>query len=628
MRRELPPLLLALALAAAAAGVQLHGAWQAPGLVLPCSAAHPDCVALQWLLSWVDSLARAGEFSVLATTTGNYWPVGDRPMLGGDGTVFLLHLPFGSLWDWPASLLPFTTALVVANGLAGHLLARATGAGPAASLVAVAVLGLSPFAADELSAGRVGVALLAPLALFLAAWVRLLGAGGAPAPRRAAGALGAAALLVATAATYWYAAWFGVLAGSLLLLAHLAGARRETSAPPPLGTRLAGLVGPLALFAGAAVGLVAPLLAPYVGAWEAVPGVESLAFPSPRAATDRIVPGLWAAPGAGPSVLAGLLPLPALMLAAVAPALWTGGRRRALLGWGALALGALALGLGDLGSASPYRLVYGLHPALARFWWPVRHAGLLSLAVAVLAAHGLDGLIGRRAPGRRWLLAGAAVVGTAVCWRIQGAPLQVAHTPLRLDDAAWTHLAQAPAGAVISLPLSPAASSSNAPMLWQRVHRQPMLTGHSPWVARARPAAWDTFVADNTFLSAITDLEQGRQQGDRFSFTADDLAALQARGLRWVVLDRSLWVAPLTPHRQALDRAMDGLFGRPVARSADAQVWDLAGWTGETAVDAGGPAWPPALAPAGPEQPLAGRRPPGPLFGAPVGPRSPAGSPP
>jgi hypothetical protein len=597
----------ALATTAAAAGVcgllalvQLVGAVHAEGTVLPCTALHPDCVALQWLYGWGAERLLSGDVSVGAHTLANYWPVGDRPLLGGGGLVYWLLAPWQWLLGWPEALLPFAATVLWCNGMAGYALARGFGVQPAPALLGAVVLGLSPFAAEELSAGRLGEGSLAPLALFLAAWNQALTRGGAGRMVLAAG------LLAVTAAVYWYAGWFAVLAGLGLWLVRLGSGQLQAR------------VSQHALFCVVALALLAGLGRPFVEHWGAVPGVAALSFPPPSAATDRLQLALWAPPGAPPSLVSSVLPLPLLILAAVRPAVGTG--RRAALGLAGIAVCFIALGMGDLGPWSPYRLLYGLAPPLQRFWWPVRHAMVVQCLLAVLAAQALGALDLR---GLRRLLVPAAIALTAVCWRLQGAPLAVSHTPVRLDDAGWSSLVDAPEGAVLSLPLSPAASASNVPMLWQLRHGHPMLTGHSPWVARARPSEWDRFIAENTFLVAIQELEQGTQHGDRFTFTGDDLEALRAEGLRWIVLDRALWAGALTPQRTALDGALDELFGRPHARSASVVVWDLNAWTGRTAVQAANTPWPPGLEPAGPERPLQARRPASSTLGSPAGPRAP-----
>lgn len=600
MRRALATTAAAAVLCGLLALGQLAGALQADGMVLPCTALHPDCVALQWLYGWGAERLLGGDPSVAAHTTANYWPVGDRPLLGGGGLVFWLLAPWQGLLGWPAALLPFAITVLWCNAASGYLLARGFGVRPGPALLGAVVLGLSPFAAEELSAGRMGEGCLAPLALFLAAWNQALLRGGA------GRMVLAAVLLAATAAVYWYAGWFAVLAGLGLWGVRL------------VSGQLQARVAQHALFSVVSLVLLALLGRPFMEHWSAVPGVSSLTFPPPSAATDRLQLAVWAPAGAAPSVISSILPLPVLALAAVRPGIGT--HRRAALAIAGIAVCFIALGMGDLGAWSPYRLLYGLAAPLQRFWWPVRHVMVVQCLVAVLAAGALGAL------QLRWkhrLLVPGTIALTIVCWRIQGAPLAVSHTPVRLDDAGWSSLVDAPAGAVLSLPLSPAASASNVPMLWQLRHGHPMLTGHSPWVARARPAAWDRYIADNTFLVAIQELELGTQHGDRFAFTSDDLEALRSEGLRWIVLDRALWAGALTAQRTALDRALDGLFGRPHARSASVVVWDLAAWTGATAVRATSAPWPPDLEPAGPEQPLQARRPPSSTLGSPTGPRAP-----
>lgn len=607
MRRELPPLAVAALMATLLALWQLWPAWTTPGPVLPCSALHPDCVALQWLLSWLTDRVLGGELALDAPTLANYWPVGDRPVLGGDGPLALLHLPFQVVLGWPRSLLPFVTALLLANGLSGYALARAFGAGRWASLLGLVVLGICPFAAEELSAGRMSQALIAPLALFLASWRWTL-----TTPRVVSAVL-SGALLALTSALYWYWGWMGVLAG--------AGVLAITLVEGKLSARMVHYT----VFSAIFLTLIAPWASVFVAAWNGVPGVAGLTFPPPTAASDRLFSPLWAPAGASPAAVSSLLSLPAVLLGAAA---FTSKPTRTMaVGISILALCFVGLALGDQGGASPYRLLYGLHPALQRFWWPIRHIAVVQMLLAVLGSVGLHTLLAERSRAQQVVGLGSALGLVIVGLGVAGAPLHATHTPMRLDDSAWTALKGLPEGAVLALPFRPESSSSNAPMLWQRVHGKPMLNGHSPWVARARPAGWQHLIDDNTFLVGLGELELGTQHGDRFAFTADDLRALQDAGLRWVVLDRSLWPTSLSANRQSVDQALDALFGRPVARSKAVSVWDLEHWTGETAASAPSRPWPPELVPGGPERAVAGRRPESPLFGNPAGPRSPRTSP-
>ena len=133
---------------------------------------HPDNLANQWLLPWAVDTWRAG--GDLFHTTAYYWPVGDRPLLSGDGTQALFYAPVHLLLGWPAATPVYVGLVLFLNGLAAWLLARTVLDRHPAALIAVPILGLSPFVAMELSAGRFSQAALWPLLLFFAAWWRHL----------------------------------------------------------------------------------------------------------------------------------------------------------------------------------------------------------------------------------------------------------------------------------------------------------------------------------------------------------------------------------------------------------------------------------------------------------------------
>ena len=162
---------------------------------------------------------------------------------------------------------------------------------------------------------------------------------------------------------------------------------------------------------------------------------------------------------------------------------------------------------------------------------------------------------------------------------------------------------------------------SHDAMLHQLAHGHPMVTGHSPWVERARPPAWDSWLAAQPFLHALSETERHGWSGGYFSVDPADIEALQHAGVRWLVLDRTLVPLKLKDLVRHHDRLFDVLFDRPVIRTADLQVWDLHAYTGQTTVLLPTWSWPSGLVPAGPEWPLASRRPNSPMLGPPSGKR-------
>lgn len=570
----------------------------APGDFLVGSHIHPDNLANQWLLPWaVDTFLDGGA---LSHTLAYYWPVGDRPLLSGDGTqavpYALLHLLLG----WPAATPAYVGGVLVLNSLAGWFAARTVSRDGWAALLAVVVCGWSPFVLMELSAGRFAQAAVWPLLLFVGVWWRYLEA---PGPGRA---LVAAGTLFCTTFSYWYYGWFGVVLGAL---AWLVVRGDHTPAERRVHWRWHGL------FAVTFLLVLAPYAAVFVGSWAAVPGAaETLVFPPDSAHHDRLslLPALSPA---DPTTTAAVQSVLVWVLAGVGAAVgWrTRGVRAAVVVGGVF----LALGWGPAFSGAPYTLLYGLAAPLRRFWWPVRHVVVVQAALAVLAAVALAAVAQRWR--RRPVVGGLGALAVGASLWAQGAPRQVEHTPLTFPTEAYARLATLPEGAVAVFPIAPEATGTNDAMLHQLAHGHPMVMGHSPWVARARPPEWDAWLAEAGLLARMAELERGGSTGERWTVTDADLSPLRAANIRWLVLDRTLVPLSLKAMVRSHDALLDGVFGRPVIRTSDVQVWDVTHFTGPVEVSVPAWSWPDRLQPAGPEWPLAAKRPASPMLGTPSG---------
>ncbi len=592
----------ALCLALALAVFQLGPMTLAPGAFLVGSHIHPDNLANQWLLPWATEAVQTG--APLLHTTDYFWPVGDAPLLSGDGTQALVYAPLHLGVGWPAATPLFVGVTLFLNGLCGWFAARTVVRSPTAAWMAIGICGWSPFVLMELSAGRFSQAATWPLLLFLGLWWRHL------ARPSAWLAVLSALTLAYTAFSYWYYGWFGVLAGAAAWLVTL---RDHAWAAHRHHLRWH------ALFVGTFLVTLAPWAMLFLSHWASVPGVgETDVFPPASAMHDRLPllgslqPGTPATTSAMWSVVAGVL---------AALGAWSARGVRAVRAWVAVGVLFLALGWGPAFSGAPYTVLYGIHAALRRFWWPMRHVVVVHAAVAVLASIGLDALL-RRLSTRQIRPVAAAIVGfTGGTFFLQGAPSQVQHSPLLFPPDGYDTLAELPAGAVVSFPLAPEATGTNDAMLHQLAHGHPMVTGHSPWVERARPPAWDSWLAAQPFLHALSETERHGWSGGYFSVDPADIEALQHAGVRWLVLDRTLVPLKLKDLVRHHDRLFDALFDRPVIRTADLQVWDLHAYTGQTTVLLPTWSWPSGLVPAGPEWPLASRRPNSPMLGPPSGKR-------
>ncbi len=588
--REVAPLIAGLALSLALARHALGPAWGAPDAWLVGSWVHPDCLSNHWLLAWVADRLAAGQG--ILHNPDYYWPVGDSPVLAGNGGEGILYLPFHLARGWPAGVPAYVAFALVLSGMGGWSLARAAGAGPWASLFATGLTTASPYVVQELGAGRFTQGSTGWLLLFLAAWLRLLDK---PTHARA---LLAAAMLAVTSFFYWYYGLFGVMAGAALALPRLRG----------LAWR------PLATFAASFLLLIGPWLAMFLAHWADIPGTAEVdLFPHPEAIFDAAQVQLPWTVGAGrhagmalpaPATLLGLLGLLVTALHA---------RDRPALGL-LLATGLFALlALGPAFPGAPYTLVYGLAAPLRRFWWPIRHVVVVNALWGVFGALALTAVRARlpRRSAAPLVAAVALLAGgtTPLQLRHQGAPARIPLTPVALPPPMYPELAALPDGVLVEPPLSPQLAGTQQHLVLQRYHGKRLLAGHALWVDRVRPDAWDAFVAGNSFLSEMQRLERGEVDGT-FRFEPADLAALRADGVRWFTLNRAALPLRARPVVAAYTAVFDALFGQPVARGTGMAAWDAANWDGRTAaVPVPAWTWPPGMPRGGPTRPLVAKRP-------------------
>ncbi len=592
MRWTLSALLLSLA----ASALVIAPVLAAPGSAIVCGWQHPDCLGNHWLLTWVaDQLAHGRS---LVHNDRYYWPLGDAPWLAGNGSDGVLYLPWHLLLGWPRAAAAHTWTILTLNGLGAYALARAAGASRAAALTAAPTWAMSVYAGFELGAGRFSQADLGWLALFFAAWLRLLAA---PSIVRA---IVAAAALAATSALYWYYGLFGVIGGAVLLAFR--GAE----------LRSASLWRSLVLFSAAFLVLVGPLLAVFLTHWGDIPGTaEATKFPHPEAVGDSVWPTVPFL--AGPGRHAGrALPFTTTVLAGLA--LW-GRRDRVTLGLAAMGLTFAALMAGPLLPHGPYEWVYGLAEPLRRFWWPYRHVVGLNLAWVTLAAIGVDHLprLGERAR----VAAGVAIaVSIPVQMQVLPAPYAALFTEVSTPVPFYEAVGALPGEVLFETPLTPEVASSQATLLYQLDHHKVLLGGHAQWVDRVRPAGWDEQVAANSFLAACQRLERAELDDGVFTFAAADLRTLLDRGVRTVTVNREYWPGPYPEAPAAYTVVFDALFGEAAATGPRAKAWDMGRWTGATQVTFTAFAWPKELRRPAPGLPLQGPRPPSLGFAMPAPP--------
>ena len=565
----LPVLLLALGSA-----LLVHSwAFRLPGPVSVGNWVHPDNLSNHWLLVWVAERVMSGES--LLHNDQYYWPVGDAPLLAGNGMAGFTYLPLHLLLGWPGAALLWSVMAVTWNGVVAAWLARSAGASEGGSWIAVALVGCHPYIVAELDMGHFSQVDLGWWLVALGALARLLRGG----PTWWGAVSGAAAAIAAL--LYWYHGVFFALTAAVLIPTLALGERRL----PWKGLLLATVVGAV---------MVAPWGAVSLATLDQVVGIGEIeTFPHPHATDASIAVGWpwkvrssWQWGRAWPALL-----LPLVLL----------GISRRTWGW------AVAWSLGfllALGPAAPlYEAIYGLAAPLRRFWWPYRHAVMMLAAASTLAA------LGWRSTWPRWA---AALVALSV-------PLQLRATddlrlvklsPVVAPPPAYPALAELPHGVVLEPPLAPGASASTTLLVHQIWHKKPLVGGHAQWVARVRPDAWDEAVAESAFLSGLQAWELGTLRGE---LPTDDLPALVEAGLRYLVVNPEHYHKRLKftlKGYQALGRRLTGV---PVIRDSGIEIFDLSKYKGGV-VRLPENRWPKGFPYSGPEHPFPGRLIPGATF--------------
>ncbi len=603
MRSRLP-LLVALLLSLGLALYALEPAWYEPERWLIGNWYHPDCLSNHWLLVWVAEQLAQGQS--LVHNDRYYWPVGDYPVLAGNGSEGILYLPFHLLLGWPVGVQYYALLVLTLNGMAGYALARAAGAERWSALVAAAAMGSFPYALQEMSSGRFSQVSVCWMLFFLASWLRFL-----EAPSRGR-ALGSAALLCVTAIFYWYYAFFAVLAGAVALGVR-AVARR---ALPPIGL--------LALFSGAFLLLLSPWAWMFASSWELVPGTGELAEFPHREALNQARPVRWPFQIVEGTELAHAMSAVGfgLALLGVGLALWPrrGAEPPPWRGWAGVAMvlvwGLLwGLSLGPLSSYAPYTLLYGLAEPLRRFWWPIRHEALAQGAAAALGALACSALLSRvsREPVRA-ALALALALGVPLSLRAQGVRQKVEVSDLKIPPPVYPSLAQRKGEGLIEPPLAPELGGAQQQLIYQLYHGKTLLNGTALWVERVRPDAWDEAMAKNSFVSELQRLERG-ELDTLFRFQAADLESLRSAGFRWISINREMFPLPFKELTESYTTLLTILFGQPVLRGTGVKVWDLGQWKGKSEASFPKFTWPSHIVKAGPSQRIAGRRPVSLMFG-------------
>jgi hypothetical protein len=545
---------------------QLYPTWLSPGHGVVGDWRHPDMISNHWLYRWISQRLLAAQGII--HNSDYYLPVGDAPWLAGNGSDAIPATLLTLLLPWPFSVTVWCLITIVLNGLGGLAFARALGARRAGAVAAGLVAALSPYVAYEMSGMRLAQTPLYWMLFFLAAWIQLLDQ---PSARRG---LWAGLLYGATAFSYWYYGLWAALAGGVLFL---------------LRPRWRALT----VFVPVALATTVPFLVVFLTHWSAIPGTVEPGFPHPLAIRSSLWPGwpMLNGTGTAPHMV---LPLSALGLVALA---WWRARpepglpRRRWLALLALAGLFYLLATGpritslsgaDSGVPSLYLLVYGAAGVLRRFWWPYRHAIMVTLLLLPMVAFGYDAAVARlrqRRPALVWLgLPLLALLIPTELW-LRGGGV-IVHSSWWEAPEAYEDIAELEGDALLELPLAPALAQNQQTLSYQWVHGKRLVNGHAMWVERVRPDAWDAFVQGNSFLAGVQAYELG-QGGEQLEVAPEDIQALRELGVRYVVVNAEYLPGKAITLVPRYETIFDGLFGDAVLNHRElVMVWDLAGYTG------------------------------------------------
>jgi hypothetical protein len=531
-------------------------------------------ISNHWLYRWVDGQLSSGES--LLINDRYYFPVGDAPWLAGNGSDAVPWALILGGTGWPGSITAWCLGIITLNGLGGLALARCMGARWHGAILAGWLVALCPYICHEMMGMRLSQAPLYWLLFFLSLWIRALEKEG-----RAAllGGVVAGVCFAATAGTYWYQGlWAGALGGLLWL------AQRNRQA----------LIG---LAASAAV-LVGPLLAIFLQSWDAIPGTSEEPFPHPLSIESSLPLSwpLWSGDVDRAEVTLSLVALAAAgthiyrrIQTSEAQGRWMTRLWRALkpleraLLVGVLLFGLLALGPHllwpdgtDTGIPGPFALVYSLSPALRRFWWPYRHLVMCLICLLPLAAMGMDYWLERlcKQPWARHGLALLLVILIPLEQGLRGGRLDV---PISWFEAPviYEKVADLPGEVILELPLAPELSTHPQTLSYQWIHGKRLVGGHAMWVERVRPDDWDTWVANNSFLSRLQQFERGELFGE-FAFQPEDLTSLRESGVRYLVINAEYFPAALYGLVPAYQELLGQALGDPIIVFRDQLiVYDL-----------------------------------------------------
>ena len=488
--------------------------------------ADVDLRGTLWYYWWLKDALLSGGSTEVTNLFCYPYGVDIHAQTGGNFVDAVLSIPFQMVFGTPGYYAVFVAALFAANTAAFQSLLSTIGMSPVARMFGTLLWMVNPFVFHELIWGRPTQAFLLfsilalrtfwklhrepqlKTAIWLGIWVGLQGL------------------------TYWYAGYF--LAFLLGWLAIWLG--RETA------SRI-GIAKLLRLYAtGAATCGV--ILAHAV--YRILAKADSGSIPM-----EAISSGNWLVPdtlanyvggfilgyqiteGHGYPMMQSWLWAPLFLAVAVA-----GHKRKIWLGAAILTL-AVATGpewtIGDTLFRMPqYMVLYHILPFFERLWFPYRILGFTFIALSVAGA-----LLLEKHKAQRW-----AIPVACLLWLAGAAEsVQLKVMPLMKTDMAPSTVAEhirEQGGPVLNVPFD----SGDASVVLQVTHGQPILSGMGENSSYFKPAEHLARMENNSFLRFLDDIILEREEVQ--TFTAEDRAAIESQGFRWVVLFREQVLATQT----------------------------------------------------------------------------------
>lgn len=514
--------------------------------------------------------------SSLRTTELFYYPWGTDLYLSNPCYYTdAIPSPVTATAGFPADVNFHLFVVIIGNACAAYLAGRWLGAGMTASALGGALFTTIPYFSQAIIDGRPEQSNAWFVLLGMCLGLQVLYRGG---KRRICAA---AAVFCLAGIFYWFHAVFLLLfmAGCLIFTVFRASAGLRT-VPVKRATAVTIL-----FFA-----LITPFVYPFINETISKGRYHGIKL-------DKLVPlSLQPAPGAdefsgettlkSPGALEALGGAPAILVLALAAAvLIRCSNRRRTLFWMGTAVCFYLLSLGpvlqvrNLSVPLPFSLLHAFVPFFSRIMDTNRlgvmmHAACVLALISGLAALSREHAFKTRTTAVFCLLVWFASVALSLTTRVHRV------IPAPRQPSSIRQLADLPPGAVIDVPLLSNQVASQG--VWYQIsHRRPMLTGPGVTLGFLRPGEFEQLRKENSLLVFLTTFHKTGSAGAA-DVSQEDRDRLTELGFRYVIHHRkeSATARTSTSRTTALFKTsmkLRKLFGTPVARDEEVEIFDLAG---------------------------------------------------